>query len=369
MDINLNLFTNTQEETLRDETLYWDAVQNRDARFNGIFVYAVRSTGIYCRPTCPSRRPHREQVVFFNSFDEAEAASFRPCRRCQPRAAFAPDDQAEIVRQACQLLDEHLAEPLTLNELGEKLHLSSSYLHRIFRAITGLTPHQYALGKHVEKFKAGLKDGKNVTTALYDAGFSSSSRLYEGAAGRLGMTPTAYRRGGQGMRIHYTIVDTYLGRMLVAATAQGICAISFDDEDAELEAFLRAEYPAAQVERDPEGMETWIQALLAHLEGEQPGLALPLDLQATAFQQRVWAELRKIPYGETRSYSQVAGAIGQPTAVRAVAQACASNPVVLVTPCHRVVRSDGSLGGYRWGIRRKRALLERERGQKSVRPT
>ncbi len=350
-----------QPAIVSDEALYWDAVQKRDARFNGIFVYAVRSTGIYCRPTCPSRRPQREQVVFFNSFDEAEAAGFRPCRRCQPRAAGAPDGQAEIVRQACQLLDDNLAEPLTLEGLGDRLHISPSYLHRIFKAVTGLTPHQYTLGKHVEKFKAGLKDGKDVTTALYDAGFSSSSRLYEGASGRLGMTPTVYRRGGQGMHVHYTIVDTHLGRMLVAATAQGICAISFGDEDDELEVFLRSEYPAAQVERDQEGLEAWVQALLAHLDGEQPDLALPLDLQATSFQLRVWAELRKIPYGETRSYAEVAGSIGQPAAVRAVAQACARNPAVLVTPCHRVVRSDGSLGGYRWGIQRKQALLAREK--------
>ncbi len=361
MELEFKLSTDT-----KNETLYWDAVQTRDARFNGIFVYAVRSTGIYCRPTCPSRRPQREQVVFFNSFEEAETAGFRPCRRCQPRAALAPDAQAEIVQQACQLLDEHVDSPLNLEVLGEQLHISPSHLHRIFKAVTGLTPHQYALGKHVEAFKASLKDGKDVTTALYDAGFSSSSRLYEGAAGRLGMTPTAYRRGGQGMRIRYTIVDTYLGRMLLAATDKGICAISFGDEDAELEDFLRGEYPAAQVERDREGLEAWVQALLAHLEGAQPDLALPLDLQATAFQLQVWAELRKIPYGESRSYAEVAGAIGQPAAVRAVAQACARNPAVLVTPCHRVVRSDGSLGGYRWGIQRKQALLGREKVRKGT---
>ncbi len=353
-----------QTATVLNEDLYWEAVQNRDVRFNGIFVYAVRSTGVYCRPTCPSRRPQRKQVVFFNAFEEAEEAGFRPCRRCNPRSASAPDERSEIVRRACQLLDENLTEPLSLQALGERLHLSPTYLHRIFKSITGLTPHQYVLGKHVENFKAGLKDGKDVTTALYDAGFSSSSRLYEGAAGRLGMTPTAYLRGGQGMHIQYTIVDTYLGKMLVAATSQGICAVSFGDGEAELERFLRAEYPAAQIEPDQQGLEEWVQTLLSHLEGNQPNLSLPLDLQATAFQQRVWAELRKIPYGETRSYAAVAEAIGQPAAVRAVAQACARNPAVVVTPCHRVVRSDGSLGGYRWGIQRKQALLAREKNQK-----
>ncbi len=361
MDTVLNLSTN-----ITDESRYWDAVQERDARFNGVFVYGVRSTGIYCRPTCPSRRPQREQVVFFNSFDEAEAAGFRPCRRCQPQAAFAPDEKAEIVQRACQLLDESLSSPLTLDALAQKLHFSPSHLHRIFKSVTGLTPHQYVQGKHVEAFKAGLKDGKDVTTALYDAGFSSSSRLYEGTAGRMGMNPTAYQRGGQGMRILYTVVDCYLGRMLVAATERGICAVSFGDADAELESFLRAEYPAAQVERDPQqGLQASVQALLAYLEGDQPDLSLPLDLQATAFQLRVWEELRKIPYGETRSYAEVAGAIGQPAAVRAVAQACARNPAVLVTPCHRVVRSDGASGGYRWGIQRKQALLAREKVQKS----
>ncbi len=365
MDTVMNLTTN-----ITAESRYWDAVQQRDARFNGVFVYAVRSTGIYCRPTCPSRRPQREQVVFFNSFDEAEAAGFRPCRRCHPQAAFAPDERVEMVERACQLLDENLANPLTLEALAQKLHFSPSYLHRTFKSVTGLTPHQYVLGKHVEAFKAGLKDGKDVTTALYDAGFSSSSRLYEGTAGRLGMNPSAYQRGGQGMNIHYTIADTYLGRMLVAATQHGICAISFGEVDAELVDFLRAEYPAAQIEREAlRGLQTWVQALLAHLEGNQPDLSLPLDLQATAFQLRVWAELRKIPYGETRSYAEVAGAIGQPAAVRAVAQACARNPAVLVTPCHRVVRSDGALGGYRWGVQRKQALLGREKtGKAAVQP-
>ncbi len=358
MDTVLNLTTN-----ITDESLYWEAVQTRDARFNGVFVYAVRSTGIYCRPTCPSRRPQREQVVFFNSFDEAEAAGFRPCRRCHPQDAFAPDEKVEIVKRACQLLDESLGDPLTLDALAQKLHFSPSHLHRIFKSVTGLTPHQYLRGKHVETFKAGLKHGKNVTTALYDAGFSSSSRLYEGTAGNLGMNPSVYQRGGQGMHIQYTIVDTYLGRMLVAATVRGICAVSFGNADAELEAFLQAEYPAAQVECNEEGLRAWVQTLLAHLEGDTPDLSLPLDLQATAFQLRVWEELRKIPYGETRSYAEVAVEIGQPAAVRAVAQACARNPAVLVTPCHRVVRSDGALGGYRWGVQRKQALLAREKNR------
>ena len=357
--------TINQPIIVSDEILYWDAVQNRDSRYNGIFVYAVRSTGVYCRPTCPSRRPRREQVVFFNSFDEAEAAGFRPCQRCHPRAAVSPDDPQEIVRRACQLIDDNLANPFSLVMLGRKLNLSPFYLHRIFKAATGLTPHQYALGKRMEHFKVEIKKGKDVTSALYDSGFSSSSRLYEDATSRLGMTPAVYRRGGQGMQIQFTIVDTYLGRMLVAATGQGICADSFGDEDTQLEAFLRSEYPAAAVKRDAEGLDAWVKTLLAHLEGQQPDLALPLDLQATAFQQRVWAELRKIPYGETRSYADVAGAIGQPQAVRAVANACARNPAVLVTPCHRVVRSDGSLGGYRWGIQRKQALLARERSRKN----
>lgn len=344
-----------------DDEARWQAVQQRDERFNGVFVYAVRSTGIYCLPTCASRRPRREQVTFFSSCEEAEAAGFRACRRCHPREALTHDQRAEVVRQATALIEADLEAPPSLGELGRQLGLSPSHLHRLFKDVTGLTPHQFAAGQRLSRFKAGVKAGRDVTTALYDAGYSSSSRLYENAADRLGMTPASYRRGGQGLSIRYAIVDTFLGRMLVAATGRGICAVSFGEEDERLEAFLRSEYPAASLQRDDAALGTWVRALVQHLEGRLPRLDLPLDLQATTFRLRVWEELRKIPYGETRTYAEVAQAIGQPKATRAVANACAANPAAIVTPCHRVVRSDGQPGGYRWGAERKRSLLERER--------
>jgi AraC family transcriptional regulator of adaptative response/methylated-DNA-[protein]-cysteine methyltransferase len=267
----------------------------------------------------------------------------------------------EVIEKAMQVIDANVDSTLPLDALSQELHISPSHLHRLFKSATGLTPRQYAAGQRLEKFKAQVRGGQAVTQAMYEAGYSSSSRLYEGASTRLGMTPAAYRRGGQGMDIRYTIVDTYLGHMLVAATAQGICAVSFGNEDNKLEAFLRAEYPAASLSRDDTSFKLWVDALLKYLEGDQPRLALPLDLQATAFQLRVWEELRKIPYGETRSYAEVARALGEPKAARAVANACASNPAAIVTPCHRVVRSDGKSGGYRWGEQRKQALLEHER--------
>jgi AraC family transcriptional regulator of adaptative response/methylated-DNA-[protein]-cysteine methyltransferase len=338
-------------------------VQSRDPQFNGVFVYGVRSTGIFCRPGCPSRRPRREQVTFFASPAAAGEAGFRACRRCRPQDALTPNQQAELAGQACRLIEASPERPPSLAELGSELHLSPSYLQRMFKSVTGLTPHQYARGQQMQRFKTQVRQGRDVTTALYEAGFGSSSRLYEQSDQRLGMTPAAYRRGGQGMSIGYTIVDTSLGRMLVAAAERGVCAVSFEgqDGDAGLERLLYHEYPAARIQRDDARLGAWAAALVAHLQGKQPALDLPLDLQATAFQLRVWEELRRIPYGQTRSYAQVAQAIGKPAAVRAVAQACAANPAVLVTPCHRVVRSDGSLGGYRYGIRRKQALLDKER--------
>jgi AraC family transcriptional regulator, regulatory protein of adaptative response / methylated-DNA-[protein]-cysteine methyltransferase len=276
-------------------------------------------------------------------------------------------DHLEVIEKAMQVIDANVDATLPLDALSQELHISPSHLHRLFKSATGLTPRQYAAGQRLEKFKAQVRGGQPVTQAMYEAGYSSSSRLYEGASERMGMTPAAYRRGGQGMDVHYTIVDTYLGRMLVAATTQGICAVSFGDEDGNLETFLRSEYPAASLSRDDTSFKVWVDELLKNLEGAQPRLVLPLDLQATAFQLRVWEELRKIPYGETRSYSEVARAMGEPKAARAVANACANNPAAIVTPCHRVVRSDGQPGGYRWGMPRKQALLARERSKSSER--
>jgi AraC family transcriptional regulator, regulatory protein of adaptative response / methylated-DNA-[protein]-cysteine methyltransferase len=340
------------------EEKFWLAVQVRDAAQDGQFVYAVRSTGIYCKPSCPSRRPRREQVAFYPNPEAAEAAGFRACKRCNPRQAAPP---AELVQRACGWIAAHIEQPFSLEELAAEMQLSSQVLRRLFHSELGLTPRRYAEGLRLEKFKAHIKNGQDVTGALYEAGYSSSSRLYEHSDRKLGMTPAAYRRGGHGMEIHYTVVDTPLGRMLVAGTARGVCAVSFGEEDTDLEAFLRSEYPAARRTRDDSSLGEWARALVEHLAGSRPQPGLPLDVQATAFQLRVWEELRRIPYGQTRSYTEVAQAIGEPQAVRAVANACAANPAVLVTPCHRVVRSDGGLGGYRWGMERKQALLEREK--------
>ncbi len=358
--------TRTPEEDRR-----WQAVLAKDAGFDGEFVYAVRSTGIYCRPWCPSRRPRRGQVVFFPAPDDAEHAGYRPCRRCQPREARPGQRRNGLIQRLCRIIESNVARPdasLTLLALSSEVGISPHHLQRTFKRVMGITPHQYAEACRLDGLKLELKGGKDVTSALYEAGYGSSSRLYERADARLGMTPATYRRGGRGMRIGYTIVGSPLGRLLVAATERGVCAVSLGDSDAPLEAFLRDEYPNAEIERDRRGeggLGAWVKRILSHLRGEVPSLDLPVDLQATAFQWRVWKELCRIPYGSTRSYSDIAQAIGRPTAARAVARAVATNPVAVVIPCHRVVHRDGSLSGYRWGPERKRTLLTIERGASS----
>ncbi|HYN88650.1 MAG TPA: bifunctional DNA-binding transcriptional regulator/O6-methylguanine-DNA methyltransferase Ada [Ardenticatenaceae bacterium] len=345
---------------LVDQNEYWQAVMARDASYDGSFVYAVRSTGIYCRPSCPSRRPGREHVVFFPVPEDAEHAGFRPCRRCGTESV-GDDPYLEIVRAACRYIDSCDERPPTLEMIGEHVGTSPHHLHRIFKRIMRITPRQYADARRLDRLKSRLGSGEAIADALYDAGYGSSSRLYERGSEQLGMTPAVYRRGGAGMRIAYTVVGCLLGRLLVAATERGICAVSLGDNDAFLEEGLRKEYPAAEIRREDERLIAWVGALAEHLSGEQPHLDLPLDLQASAFQLRVWEALRAIPYGSTRSYAQIARVIGQPTAPRAVARACATNPASIVIPCHRVVREDGQLGGYRWGLERKEALLATER--------
>ncbi|HJQ31263.1 MAG TPA: bifunctional DNA-binding transcriptional regulator/O6-methylguanine-DNA methyltransferase Ada [Pyrinomonadaceae bacterium] len=350
-----------QELRAIEPDVYWEAVRARDARFDGLFVYAVRSTRVYCKPSCPSRRPRREQVSFFNACEEAEAGGFRACKRCLPREPSPPDPSVELVLRACALIEAREGEPAPLEELGRELGASPHHLQRTFKKVTGITPRQYAAALRLRQFKTKVREGRGVTEALYESGYGSSSRLYERVSERLGMTPAGYRRGGKGMSISYTTVGCDMGRLLVAATERGVCSIQFGDSDAELEAALAAEYPAAELGRDPSRLDDFVGALLRHLGGRSSQLELPLDVRATAFQSRVWEELRRIPYGETRSYAEVARSLGRPTATRAVARACATNPVALVNPCHRVVRGDGSLSGYRWGVGRKRALLARER--------
>ena len=345
---------------MNDETR-WQAVQTRAARFDGTFVYGVRSTGIYCKPSCASRRPRREQVRFFATYEAAETAGFRACKRCQPQTAAQPDPQREMVKHACRLIEQHPESKLSLTDLSAELRVSPSHLQRTFKRVTGVTPHQYALAHRINQFKSRVREGEGVADATYNVGYGSSSRLYEQAAAELGMTPAVYRRGGAGMRITYTIADCALGRLLVAATGRGLCAVRLGDTDDELEAALFAEFRAAEILKDTAALDHWVTAIVCHLDGEQAALDLPLDVQATAFQRRVWDELRRIPYGSVRSYSEIARAIGDVKAVRAVARACATNPVALVTPCHRVIREGGELGGYRWGLERKQKLLAQEK--------
>lgn len=348
----------------------WQAVLNRDLGSDSAFVYAVRSTGVYCRPWCPSRRPRRTQVLFFAAPDDAEQAGFRPCRRCRPRQAGSAPNQVGMVERLCRQIDASLGEgeadapSLRLGALATRAGLSPYHLQRTFKRIVGVTPREYTEALRLGRLKSHLKGGKDVTTSLYEAGFSSSSRLYERASQKLGMTPATYRRGGQGMHLRYTIADSPLGLLLVAATDKGVSMVSLGESGQALEKDLLAEYPNATIERDnaqDRRLGDWVKQILGHLRGELPSLKLPVDVQATAFQWRVWKELCAIPRGTTRSYRDIAQAIGNPKAVRAVGRAIATNPVAVVIPCHRVIHQDGSLSGYRWGPERKRAILETER--------
>jgi AraC family transcriptional regulator, regulatory protein of adaptative response / methylated-DNA-[protein]-cysteine methyltransferase len=361
------------------QAAWWHAVQGRDKRADGSFFYAVRSTGIYCKPSCPSRKPRRPQVEFFLLPAAAEQNGFRACKRCKPQVSRVQDARTEAVARVCREIDKQVQSSdgagdggkrsdfhLTLPALGAIAGMGPHQLERAFRGVMGISPRQYADTQRMQWLKSKLKKGDDVTTALYDAGFGSSSRLYERAPGHLGMTPATYRQGGAGMEIRYTITNSPLGRLLVGATDRGISALYLGQDDEPLEAALKKEYPRAGIRRDRNGMQEWVGKIVDHLRGHEPNLDLPTDVQATAFQRRVWEELRRIPFGSTRTYSQVARAIGRPTAVRAVARACATNPVSVVVPCHRVVREDGNLAGYRWGLERKRELLEREAGQMSL---
>jgi AraC family transcriptional regulator, regulatory protein of adaptative response / methylated-DNA-[protein]-cysteine methyltransferase len=336
------------------------AVALHDARMDGAFVYAVRSTGIYCRPSCPSRRPDAKKILLFVQPEAAEQAGFRACRRCRPRQARS-NPQADLVRRVCSEIEGNVDGLLSLRNLAERTGLSAAYLQRTFRQAMGITPRQYADALRVARLKSELRKGKDVTTALHEVSYGSSSRLYEKSDGQLGMTPATYRQGGRGMNISYTIAPCALGRVLVAATERGISAVYLGDRDSDLVAALHKEYPNAKIRSASGEHSKWVRAIVQHLAGTNPRLNLPTDVVATAFQRRVWEALRAIPIGETRTYSEVARSIGQPSAIRAVARACATNPASIVVPCHRVVRTDGTLGGYRWGLGRKKLLLEREK--------
>jgi AraC family transcriptional regulator of adaptative response/methylated-DNA-[protein]-cysteine methyltransferase len=346
----------------RDDDARWAAVEARDASRDGAFVYGVTSTGVYCRPSCASRRPTRANARFFDSPRDAKAAGFRACLRCRPDDDAARSATAAGVESARAYLDANRDRAVSLAELAKHSGLSASHLQRSFKRVVGVSPKQYQTARRLTRFKSRLRAGDTVSRATYEAGFGSSSRVYEKSNDSLGMTPASFRRGGAGVAMAYTIGESPLGRVLVAATARGVCAVEIGATDAEVERRLRADFPNASIRRDDDAHATWVRAVLDRVR--EPARAgsnrIPLDLDGTDFQLKVWAALQAIPAGTRRSYGDVARAIGRPTATRAVARACASNKVAIVVPCHRVVRSDGTTSGYRWGENRKRRLLEDE---------
>jgi AraC family transcriptional regulator of adaptative response/methylated-DNA-[protein]-cysteine methyltransferase len=344
----------------------WRAIETRDAAHDGRFVYGVTSTRIFCRPSCPSRRPRRDRIRVFASGEDAVAAGFRACRRCRPTAAMEPSAAARAVDHARRLLDAHVDGGadgrLTLHALSAACGLSPFHLQRVFRRMLGLSPRAYADERRARRLRSALKAGDAVAAATYEAGYGSSRAVYEQAGRHLGMTPGAYRRGGEGETIRAVVAPTPFGHLLVAATARGICRVALGDDPAPLQAALAAEFPRAVLAPADAALRGHVAAVKRQLEPPRAGDARPpIDVGGTAFEQRVWRALQAIPYGEVRSYRDVARSIGSPTASRAVARACASNRVALVVPCHRVVRADGSGGGYRWGAARKAALLAHER--------
>ena len=343
-----------------DSTTAWHAVQHRDRQFDGRFVYAVRSTRIYCRPSCSSRRPTRSRVEFFDTPREAERAGYRACKRCRPTST-APRGIDQAVARACEFLAAHAEGPVTLASLARETGVSAFHLQRAFKRALGISPREYHDAERRRRLSTHLRKGDSVSRATYEAGFGSSSRVYERSSHSLGMTPATVRKGGAGERIQFSIVDSPLGRLLAAYTERGVCAVALGDDDAALERAFRADFPKAQIHPAGATIHEWIAAIVKSLEGARPTRAIPVDAHGTAFQTRVWNALQRIPRGTTLSYRAVARQIGQPSAVRAVARACATNPVALLIPCHRVIREDGDLGGYRWGLERKKELLALEK--------
>jgi AraC family transcriptional regulator of adaptative response/methylated-DNA-[protein]-cysteine methyltransferase len=339
----------------------WKALVERDVQARGEFVYGVLTTGVYCRPTCASRRPKRDNVRFFETAKEAEQAGFRPCKRCRPETSDWKPPQIRTVLKACKMIDEAETPP-SLKDLAHASGLSAFHFQRLFKRVVGVTPKQYASERRASLLRKHLREGSTVTDAMYHAGFASSSRFYEKARATLGMKPSDYKNGAQDKRIRVAIVPCFLGHVLVAATAQGICAIDLGHNATGLKENLQRRFPKAEFQEAGPEFAVMISKVLTFLEDPHGrSLDLPLDIQGTAFQRRVWLALQEIPPGETVSYADIASRVGEPKAARAVAKACAANPVAVAIPCHRVVRANGQLGGFRWGVERKRALLERER--------
>lgn len=342
------------------EARRWQAVLERDGALDGRFVFGVSSTGVFCRPSCPARRPRRENVQFFEHATAAEQAGYRACLRCRPKAVDG-NPQSALVRAMCRYIEQNIEDRLTLGVLAAKFRRSAFHLQRMFKSVLGVSPKAYIDACRLRQVKQNLQAGHDVTTSLYAAGYGSSSRLYERTASQLGMTPEKYRRGAMAAVVRFTIAPSPLGQMLIAATDKGICAIQFADSEEELQQGLMREFPFASRKRDDAALAEWRVSLGQLLNGQEAHPSLPLDIRATAFQRRVWECLQRIPRGETRSYSAVAKKLGIPKATRAVARACATNPVAIAIPCHRVVREGGALGGYRWGIERKEQLLAMEK--------
>jgi AraC family transcriptional regulator of adaptative response/methylated-DNA-[protein]-cysteine methyltransferase len=349
-----------QAVTAQAAARYWQATLARDSRADGTFVLAVRSTHIYCRPSCPARRPLRRNVVFYRTKEEAEKQGYRACLRCRPNEVSGA---VTLVQRAARQLAASTEESVRLAALARNLGTTQATLRRAFLQVTGLVPRQLAEALRVKRFKAMLRAGRSITDALYDTGYGSSSRVYERSNAQLGMTPATYRKGGQGMKIGYTVAKSALGKVLIGATERGVSAVYLGDAESTLVAELREEYPRAEIAPAADSFQRWVREIVQRIDGKQPRLELPLDLQATAFQRRVWQELQRIPRGRTRTYSQVARSLGRPKAVLAVARACATNQVSIVVPCHRVIREDGALAGYRWGLSRKERLLAQERAE------
>jgi AraC family transcriptional regulator, regulatory protein of adaptative response / methylated-DNA-[protein]-cysteine methyltransferase len=336
----------------------WTLVLAREAKADGRFVYAVKSTGVFCRPSCPSRRPRREMVEFFDSPALAQQAGYRACRRCTPTQRSL---QSRKIEAACRYIDANVETTISLAALAGRMAMSPFYFQRIFKRALGISPRQYQQARRASKFKSALHSEGRITDAIYEAGYSSSSRAYENVPAQLGMTPSAFRRNGAGAAIRYTVFSTELGQALIAATERGLCAVRFGENDRALTRDLRREFSAAESVRDDHSLRALAAQIRELLRGGVNPADIPLDIQGTAFQQLVWNALRQIPRGETRSYSQIAQSVGHPKAVRAVAGACAANPIAVVIPCHRVVQKNGTLSGYRWGTKRKAALLENEK--------
>ncbi|NMF66153.1 bifunctional DNA-binding transcriptional regulator/O6-methylguanine-DNA methyltransferase Ada [Brasilonema octagenarum] len=351
------------QQTSTTEETFWQAVLNRDSSFDGKLFYGVPSTSIYCRPTCPSRRPNKNQVCFFQSPQEAETEGFRACKRCHPQYEIVENLTKAKILAVCRYIEEQVDRIPTLSELSSHFGISPSYLQRVFKQMMGVSPFEYADGLRSERLKQRLQQGEEIAHALYDTGYGSSSRLYEKASKQLGMTPKTYRCSGKGIHITYTVVPCYLGYLLVATTEKGICAVKLGDEADELERLLLSEFNQAQIVRDDDMHRDWVQTILDFVKGDIAHIDLPLDVRGTAFQKQVWQALQNIPYGETRTYTDIASEIGKPQAVRAVGSACGANPTALIIPCHRVLRTDGNLGGYHWGIERKQKLLAQEAQQ------